>query len=168
MEKVAVEPLSLKAIKEIVRRFRAMFGLQDVQCFPIVHFIEWCLPELEMDYEIVPVCEMKNAYGITHTGKGIMRIREDVYERAIAGCPRDRFTLCHELGHFLLHTPDRVSFARGEVPAYMDSEWQANTFAGELMAPCEVIRGMTVEEIMEKCGMSFTAATIQYKKASKC
>lgn len=164
MENISVVPLSAKAIRDIAKRFRVMFGLENVLCFPIVPFIEWCLPQLEMDYEIVPVAEMKNAYGITHTGKGIMRIREDVYEGAIAGNPRDRFTLCHELGHFLLHTPDRVSFARGEVPAYMDAEWQANTFAAELMAPYELIRGMCVNEIMEKCGMSFKAATIQYTK----
>ena len=46
----------------------------------------------------------------------------------------------------------------------MDPEWQANTFAAELMAPYKLIRGLSVEEIMEKCGMSFTAASIQYKK----
>lgn len=164
MQKVSVQPLSLKAIREISKSFRAMFGMQDVLYFPVVPFIEWCLPELGMDYEIVPVCEMRNAYGVTHTGKRVMKIREDTYERAIAGNPRDRFTLCHELGHFLLHTPERVSFARGDVPSYMDAEWQANTFAAELMAPYELIRGMDVEDIMEKCGMSYTAASIQYKK----
>ena len=164
MQKVSVQPLSLKAIRKIARSFRTMFGLEDNLYFPIVQFIEWCLPELGMDYEIVPVCEMKNAYGVTHTGKNVMRIREDTYIGAISGNPRDRFTLCHELGHFLLHTPERVSFARGEEPAYMDSEWQANTFAAELMAPYELIRGMSVEEIMRECGMSFTAASIQYKK----
>ena len=46
----------------------------------------------------------------------------------------------------------------------MDAEWQANTFAAELMAPYELIRGMGVEEIMRECGMSYTAASIQYKK----
>lgn len=164
MQKVSVVPLSLNAIRDIVKRFRDMFGLQDVLYFPVVQFIEWCLPELGMDYEIVPVSEMKNAYGVTHTGKNVMKIREDTYVGAISGNPRDRFTLCHELGHFLLHTPERVSFARGEVPAYMDPEWQANTFAAELMAPYELIRGMGVDDIMKECGMSFTAASIQYKK----
>ena len=120
-----------------------------------------------MDYEILPVNELKNAYGITHTGKGIMQIREDTYDGAVGGNPRDRFTLSHELGHFLLHTPDRVSFARGEVPAYMDPEWQANTFAAELMAPYHLICCMSVKEIAEKCGMSNKAASIQYSKCRK-
>lgn len=164
MQRVSVKPLSLKAIREIAERFRKLFQVQDVLYFPIVQCVEWCLPEMGMDYEIVPISEMQNAYGVTHTGENVMKIREDTYVGAISGNPRDRFTLCHELGHFLLHTPERVSFARGEVPAYMDPEWQANTFAAELMAPYKLIRGMNVEEIMEKCGMSFTAASIQYKK----
>lgn len=164
MNKVSVVPLSKAAIREIVKRFRKMFGLEDVLYFPVVQFIEWCLPELDMNYEIVPVNELENAYGITHTGKGVMKIREDVYHGAISGNHRDRFTLCHELGHFLLHTPDRVSFARGEVPAYMDPEWQANTFAAELMAPYNLIRCMSVDEIVSECGMSYTAAQIQYNK----
>ena len=164
MEKVSVAPMSNKSIKEFARKFREIFELENVLYFPIVEFIEWCLPQLDLNYEIVPVSEMGNAYGVTHTGKNVMKIREDVYIGAIAGNPRDRFTLCHELGHFLLHTPDRVSFARGDVPAYMDPEWQANTFAAELMAPYHLVYMMSAKEIADKCGMSMTAARIQYNK----
>ena len=58
--------------------------------------------------------------------------------------------------------PERVSYARGDIPTYRNPEWQANTFAAELMAPRHLIKNLTVEEIMEKCGMSRQAATIQY------
>lgn len=164
MKKVSVEPMSKNSIRLFAKRFREIFGLENVLYFPIVQFIEWCLPQLDLNYEIVPITEMGGAYGVTHTGKNVMKIREDVYIGAISGNPRDRFTLCHELGHYLLHTPDRVSFARGDVPAYMDPEWQANTFAAEIMAPYHLISKMSVEEIADKCGMSMTAAQIQYKK----
>lgn len=164
MEQISVSPLSQKAIRQIARKFCKMFDMENVLYFPIVQFIEWCLPELGMEYEIVEVGEMKNAYGVTHTGKGIMQIREDTYVGACEGKPRNRFTLSHELGHFLLHTPDRVSFARGKVPAYMNAEWQANTFAAELMAPYYLIYNMSVEEISRGCGMSYTASKIQYSK----
>lgn len=107
---------------------------------------------------------MPQAYGVTNPGTETMKIREDVYVGAIKGNPRDRFTLCHELGHYLIHLPERVTFARGVVPAYMDPEWQANAFAGELMAPYDLVKNMSVEEISEKCGMSMTAASIQYRK----
>lgn len=162
MENVSVTPMSRKNLREIANGFRAICGLEDRLYFPIVQFIEFVLPELGYDYEYVPVKEMGNAYGVTHTGMRVMKIREDVYERAINGNPRDRFTLCHELGHFLLHTPERVSFARGEVPAYMRPEWQANAFAGELMAPYRLVVNMMPQEIADKCGMSYTAAKIQF------
>lgn len=162
MQKIVVEPMSRKGIREVAKEFRKIFGLENELNFPIVQFIEWVLPEIGLDYEYVSVQEMGDAYGVTHTRKGIMKIREDVYERAIKGSPRDRFTLCHELGHFLMHAPDRVGFARGDVPVYMDPEWQADVFAGELMAPYNLVKNMSASEISQKCGMSLQAAQVQY------
>lgn len=167
MENVSVEPMSRKSIRNIVMEFRKLFGLEDTLFFPIVEFIEWCLPELGLDFEILDVCEMRDTYGLTNMDKNTLYIREDVYIGAKKGVPRDRFTLCHELGHALLHTPDRVSFARGEIPAYRDPEWQANTFAGELMAPYSLTRNMSPQEISDKCGMSLQAAKIQYDSFRK-
>ena len=167
MENVSVEPMSRKSIRNIVMEFRKLFGLENTLFFPIVEFIEWCLPELGLDFEILDVCEMRDTYGLTNMDKNTLYIREDVYIGAKKGVPRDRFTLCHELGHALLHTPDRVSFARGEIPAYRDPEWQANTFAGELMAPYSLTRNMSPQEISDKCGMSLQAAKIQYDSFRK-
>ncbi|MST73478.1 ImmA/IrrE family metallo-endopeptidase [Roseburia sp. MUC/MUC-530-WT-4D] len=167
MENVSVEPMSRKSIRNIVMEFRKLFGLENTLFFPIVEFIEWCLPELGLDFEILDVCEMRDTYGLTNMDKNTLYIREDVYIGAKNGVPRDRFTLCHELGHALLHTPDRVSFARGEIPAYRDPEWQANTFAGELMAPYSLTRNMSPQEISDKCGMSLQAAKIQYDSFRK-
>ena len=110
---------------------------------------------------------MEDMYGNTNTGTNVMKIRRDVYERAIKGVPRDRFTLCHELGHYLLHQPEFISYARGDVPRYRDPEWQANTFAGELMAPYGLVKNFSIEDIMGKCGMSRQAATIQYYEYRK-
>ena len=167
MENVSVVPMSRLAIRKLVMEFRKLFGLEDVLYFPIDRFIEWCLPQLGLEYEVLSISEMRDTYGLTNTKKNTLLIREDVYLGAIDGNPRDRFTLCHELGHFILHTPDRVSFARGEIPAYRDPEWQANTFAGEIMAPYNLTCCMSVEEIMDKCGMSRQAAEIQYKSFRK-
>lgn len=162
MPNVSVSPMSRKSIREFAKEFRRLLGLEDVMYFPIVRFIEWYLPQLGMNYEILTIAEMNDTYGLTNTKRNVLYIREDVYCGAIAGNPRDRFTLCHELGHFLLHTPERVSFARGNIPAYMNPEWQANVFAGELMAPYNLTYGMSVDEMMKECGMSRQAATIQY------
>ena len=162
--------LSRIKIRELTMILREACGLKDELYFPIVEFIEWILgdPENEdFDFEIVPESEMEDTYGMTNTASNVMRIRQDVYEGAVAGNPRDRFTLCHELGHYLLHRPQYISYARGNVPTYCQPEWQANTFAAELMAPYHLVKNMTVEEIVRNCGMSRTAANIQYSAYHK-
>lgn len=161
---VAADPMSRARIRKMVKKLREIVGCEDREYFPIVQFIEWILanPDNGIDLEIVDPEEMQDTYGTTNTGNNIMRIRSDVYEGTIMGDPRHRFTLCHEVGHYFLHQPDSVSFARGNIPRYREPEWQANTFAAELMAPYDLVKDMDVEEIMEKCGMSRQAATIQY------
>ena len=167
---IAAVGLSRKKIRELTKHVRKISGYDKNTYFPIVEFIELVLGDPDnpnFNYEIVEPWEMEDMYGNTNTGTNVMKIRRDVYERAVKGIPRDRFTLCHELGHYLLHQPQFMSYARGEIPRYRQPEWQANTFAGELMAPYELVKNMTVDEIMENCGMSRQAATIQYNEYHK-
>jgi len=163
---VLAEPLSRKKIRKITMALRKIMGLKKELYFPIVQFIEWVVanPDSKMDFEILTKEEMQDIYGTTNTGSNVMKIREDVYIGAIKGNPRDRFTLCHELGHYLLHQPENISYARGNIPVYRDPEWQANVFAAELLAPYDLVKGMSIEEIADKCGMSIQAAFIQYYK----
>lgn len=164
---VAGMKLSREKIREFVRYLRETCGLKDDLYFPIVQFIEFGLANpicSDFNYEIVTTEDMGDMYGVTNTSDNTMKIREDVYWGAVKGVPRDRFTLCHELGHYFLHQPEFMSFARGDIPYYRNPEWQANTFAGELMAPYDLTRNMDADEIMKKCGMSRQAATIQYKE----
>ena len=161
---VAAEPMSRSDIRRFTKELREIIGVEKTEYFPIVHFVEWILanPDNGVELEIVEPEEMKDTYGLTNTGSNRMCIRSDVYEGAVKGNPRDRFTLSHEVGHYFLHRPNSVSFARGEIPRYRDPEWQANTFAAELMAPYDLVKNMSVDEIMRNCGMSRKAATIQY------
>ena len=162
--------MSRNKIAEIAQIVLSAVELDDTLYFPVVHFIEIMAAEdsIDFNYELVEVNELAGTYATTNTSENVMYIREDVYKRAVKGNPRDRFTLCHEIGHYFLHRPETISNARGEVPRYCDPEWQANAFAGELMAPRNLIKGMTSKEIAEECGMSMTAADIQYKLANRC
>lgn len=166
---VSAEPLSRKRIRNITIELRKILGYEKKTFFPIVHFIEWVMtnPNCGMELEILTREEMQDTYGTTNTGSKVMRIREDVYEGAVKGNPRDRFTLCHELGHYLLHQPEKISYARGNVPAFKNPEWQANVFAAELMAPHDLVKNMSIEEISKKCGMSRQAASFQYEECRK-
>ena len=168
---VVAGPMSRAKIRRIANKIRALLKLDSLY-FPIVPFIEWVLDDPDNEFglqvEIVDPEAMPGVYAYTDTAKNIMKIREDCYIRAVQGVPRDRFTLCHELGHFLLHQAGNCQLARGDegaVPKYRDPEWQANCFAAELMAPGDKIQGMSVEEICMQCGMSRQAAEIQYRAA---
>ena len=161
--------LSRNKISDITQLVRSLFGLEEILYFPVIQCIEVMAADdsVDFNYELVEPSEFSNTYATTNTEENVMYIRSDVYDRAKEGSPRDRFTLCHELGHYFLHRPGTIGNARGEIPKYCEPEWQANTFAGELLAPRNLVGGMTPEEISEKCGMSYTAASIQYKYANK-
>lgn len=157
-------PMSRVKIRKIVKCLRKMLDLENELYFPIVRCVEYYFSyaSINTNLEIVPLEEMADTYGTTNTMNGVMRIREDVYDGACNNNPRDRFTLCHEFGHYILHQPENICFARGKVPAYMEPEWQANTFAGELLAPYHLIGDMSIDDIARECVMSRQAAEIQY------
>ena len=92
----------------------------------------------------------------TRIGKITIALRE------LIGFQEEPYFPIIEFIEWEMGQPERVSYARGDIPTYRNPEWQANTFAAELMAPRHLIKNLTVEEIMEKCGMSRQAATIQY------
>lgn len=170
MGSVAVSGRSRKDIERIANRVRKLLDIDDLR-FPIVTLIEILGEPSEdgdviLNHEIVEDWEMPNEYATYSPKNNTIRIRESVYDGACEGNGRDRFTLAHEFGHFMLHGSQDYQFARtGEsLPAYRDPEWQANTFASMLLMPRDKIRGMTVDEVAEKCGTSRQAAAIALKK----
>ncbi|MBQ9006577.1 MAG: ImmA/IrrE family metallo-endopeptidase [Atopobiaceae bacterium] len=130
-------------------------------------FLEFALPMLFPDFEleILTMEEMGEKHGETLPDKHIIRIREDIYDRACAGKGRDRFTVCHEMGHLFMHAHLDVSMARtrGSYPAYESSEWQANAFAGELLMPHDAIVGMDIREVADRFMVSESAAEKQLR-----
>ena len=99
-----------------------------------------------------------------------MKIRQDVYERAIQGVPRDIFTIAHEIGHAILHDDiEEIALARNdeEIKPFENPEWQANTFAGELIAPSDSVIGLKIEEIANIYNCSLQVAEIQLNNCYK-
>lgn len=77
------------------------------------------------------------------------------YDELGNGHPRASFTVAHELGHAVLHTMTLIELGnlnlrsqaalhRGlkEHPIYMDTEWQANSFAAAFLMPLAGIRAL--------------------------
>lgn len=161
-------PMSRKKIRALANTLRNVLDLRNETFFPVVEFLELGMPQIfeSFSYEVVPT-EVMSEYGVTYPKKNKICLREDVYERAISGVGRDRFTVAHEIGHYVLHKPGSLSLARTdvvkEIPAYRKPEWQANTFAGELLAPPHIISGLSAKEVALCCGVSIEVARIQLK-----
>ena len=166
-------PVSRNDIRRFVRKLKKISGFENVLYFPVIEFLENVLPMIIPDFqlEIVPQNEMGNKHGETFPNKNVIRIREDVYERAVAGEGRDRLTIGHEIGHLFMHEEESISLCRLEpgkrIPAYADPEWQADAFGGELLASSYLIRGMNAFEVSDRCGVSIKAATIQLRTLDK-
>lgn len=141
--------------------------------FPILQVVEVLLPQHdpEFSFEVKEYEELGDQHGLTRPEMKEMWIREDVYEGARSGNGRDRFTIAHELGHYLLHNEPglaRTLKPRGSFPVYKCSEWQANSFAGALLIPTDVAQALRdPNAIAETCGVSVDAATVQLKVLSQ-
>lgn len=161
--------ISRNDIRRFIRHLKRQVGLEDVFYFPIVQFLENVLPVLIPDFqlEIVPTEEMGNTHGETYPSKNLIRIREDVYLRAIDGEGRDRLTIAHEIGHLFMHEDDSIALCRlapnEKLKPYEDPEWQADAFGGELLASSYLIDGMDAHSVSLKCGVTMQAARVQLK-----
>ncbi len=165
-------PLSTNDIISFVKIIRKSFNLHKKLDFPVITFVEKILPEIDpqFNYDYLPQNQMPDKYAYYDNCQNIMVIREDVYDAACNNDGRARFTIAHEIGHYFLHQ-DGVKLCRmatnEKVVAYLDPEWQANTFASELLMPRHLIAGMSPSEISTCCKTSFQAASIAYEKAKK-
>lgn len=123
-----------------------------------------------IELEIVSKEEMPNEYGLTYPNKGIIKIREDVYDKAISGDGFGRSTIAHEVGHFMLHKGE-VPYAReagGNHKTYEDSEWQANKFAQELLIDVRCIdNNATSYELETTFGVTGKASRVAQRALKK-
>lgn len=160
-----VEPRTSEDIAQIANGLRQSSARSNNIWFPIVHFVE----ELVGDgFQVLSPEEMGLNEGLTFPDQGIVQIREDIY---LAACNDDghaRDTLAHELGHFILHKGLKLARtgSRNTVPRKIeDSEWQADEFAGLLLAPTHIISGRTAADISRCCGLSMRVALYRSQKA---
>ena len=81
---------------------------------------------------------------------------------------RQRFSIAHEIGHILLHSPKGATvYNREPTPNDDPLEAEANVFASRLLTPLCVLHYMNVQsapEIAELCNISLTAANIRFER----
>lgn len=177
-QEIEVPPRSRGEIRKIANTFREIsrralgsFGPE----FPIVEAMELVLPMLDPEFtlEVLPTQKMGDEHGLTIPSEHTIRLREDVYDRACDGQGRDRMTVAHEIGHYLLHRKP-AAFARRErkadepLPAFRSAEWQATCFGAELLVfPEGIDASMEDAEVAEMRGVSKDAAAYQMRTYRK-
>lgn len=158
-----VPPRSWDNIHAVAERVRGAIGIEDLSHVPVVDVLEKVLDyQLGMvRFEVGNYHEMAGAEGLTDPNGEFIQIREDVYEAAVSGDGRARFTVAHELGHFFLHTgiPLARSVKGDGIDIFRKSEPQANQFAAEFLMPRQKMwRGISPTEISRNHGVSDEAA----------
>jgi hypothetical protein len=97
--------------------------------------------------DLAPGLEAQAYYSV-HEGAIVVALTKMTYDDLRAGIARALFTLCHEIGHAVLHPTELVdrrlaavdsrALHRGTIgghKAFMDTEWQANGFAAAMLVP---------------------------------
>jgi hypothetical protein len=106
----------------------------------------------------------------THEVRGIVFVK-----RAMRDQGRKRFTIAHEIGHYVLHADARISCGSDDIESWSrtpeNPERQADEFAAELLLPSAEVRQLVGKQwpsflpIMPLCdmfGASLTAAARKY------
>lgn len=163
------KPMSRKNIENIAEKLRYLLGIQNVMWVDVIHILENVIPVLDEEFylDIVEDREL-DAHARAYPENHMIRIRESIYDGARHGRGRDRFTIMHEIFHFIWHDRSEISLARNPetVKLYENPEWQADVFAGAFLMPSRLIKGKTVNQIIQECGVSERAARCQLRIAN--
>jgi Zn-dependent peptidase ImmA (M78 family)/transcriptional regulator with XRE-family HTH domain len=165
-----VPAMSIAAIEKISKRIRSLFCEPNEYAVPIIEILEFEVHKIvpEFVFDVRDAEDIDGDEGRMIMGKHLLILRRDVYDRACRGEARDRFTACHELGHYLMHHHLEPTLARmrgDEDPVYRDAEWQADLFAGTLMMTREHANELVgPEQAAARCLMSLHAAKVTFSK----
>lgn len=164
-------PRSRESIRRDAYLLRVKLGLKDEACFDILRFLENVLPITDPTFYLEVVSdsdpEMSGIQAEYILRLNVIRVKQSVYDAAAADYWWARSTLAHELGHYHYHDENNVRYAKLEpferVPPDFDPERQANVFAAELLAPLNLIDGMSAQQIASTCKVSYTIAERQLR-----
>ena len=168
-----VPPRSRSEIELLASTVRKACGYSDTQlAFPVMDFLEHKLATFipGFCYDVREDGTLKDgARALTLPDRHLVLIEASVYDGACTGLGKDRMTISHEIGHIFLH--EGVSLPKKydtiEPQIYEDAEWQADVFAGELLAPIRLIYGMSSGKVSAVFQVSQKAAEAQLRALNK-
>jgi Zn-dependent peptidase ImmA (M78 family) len=161
-------------IKQYAKLTRTYSLVTKRETFPVTHFIENTMSELDDTYsfEVVNDSEMpKGVYAFTDIEENKITVAESVYNDAVAEDGRARFTLAHEIGHYFMIKKFNIKLytmsKAVDLPLAWNPERQANIFANELLIPDDMIDNLNTFEISDRYQTSYMVAEIAQKHRNR-
>ncbi len=174
MENNIAKPVSVSYIRSVTTIIRKLLNISNDEYVDTTRTLDSLCSTLEnfgFNYLTVPDCSPlfeEDEEAKTDIATGTIYIKESVFiEASHKRYCRAHFTIAHEIGHFVLHRAlGLISFARTSSPRkpFEDPEWQADTFASELLMPYEECQNLSPKEIRRKYHVTLLAATTRYNK----
>lgn len=120
-----VRPLNVVAIRstaesvrQIILEVDARVSRDGLRIDP-GRLLEHVLPQFGITYLIEDNESLGDDLGLATPDDGVIRLRQNVYERMTQWDPMSLFTLIHELGHIVLHIGQEPTYARaGNYPTH--------------------------------------------------
>lgn len=173
---VQVSPRSRVAIRRDAQKVKDILSLKlgfEGAFVPIVKVVEFLDYHDLLEFSVVDDADIEGVAARLQPRNGevpLLEVSESIYESSCLDDHFARFTLAHEVGHFFLHSNQRIPLHRampgkGRHVIFEDSEWQANTFAAEILMDSRLIQKDFWDEndISERCCVSGAAAIIRLK-----
>lgn len=174
-DKVA-KPLSISEIRNVAYFIRDLIDVpfdKNINMVKALDKLTFKFQRYNFNYMVLPNNSPDFERGEeakTDIVNGTIYFKESVIEQASHKrfC-RANFTIGHEIGHFVLHRVlNLMNFARMALPIekriFEDPEWQADTFASELLMPYEQCLNLSPKEIRRKYHVTQSAANTRYNK----
>jgi Zn-dependent peptidase ImmA (M78 family) len=159
--------ISRANLRELAEWIRRTVGYENKPYFPIVEFMENVMPEMfpGFNYEIVDDKELFGKEGETRPHENLILLPNTVYNEAVEGKGRARFSVAHEVSHYIIIDEGDITLARANIniPKYQDPEWQANALASEILIVPRLSVGMSAKEVADVFGVSLQAAKVHLK-----
>ena len=160
-----VNPLGVAAIEELGRCFLGQLApemLVTPQPLNVLGLVDTRLPKFGIHVCPASREEIGNRDGATDPsgdGEIAILVTEEVWEALESAAPKSHYartTVCHEIGHAILHVPvlrrrlllnnDVLARTqRSNLKPYEDPEWQAWAFAGTVLMPSVTLRMVQAE-----------------------
>lgn len=162
-------------LEETVARFLRRIGMENVVRPDMMTMIAKIKHnDSSFNYGRVPDDQMPDAEAQWSSDDRVVRIRESVFKGMQRGLPRDRMSVAHELGHYLLghkgllnrsinKTIREIAIAR-----VRKQESEARRIAAVLLAPEPLVpEGATAEDIAARFGLSREAAAYRKEEVER-